>query len=352
MVGSFLNVCIYRMPLDLSVNEPKRSFCPHCKKQIPWYQNIPIWSWLTLGGKCANCKKAIPVRYLLVEALTGLCFLTLWLVFPWQLALPYMVLLGIFIPATFIDIEHYIIPDELTIGGTVAGILLALLFPPLMGANTWWISGLYSLLGAATGFFTLWGVVELGKLAFGKKALKLDAPSTFHWHRIHDDATMKVGNDSLQWSEIFSRESDQLLLEASDIKIDGKKLPDTSIKFFYNRLVTSKKTIDLMTIETIEAKATRLVIPREAMGFGDVKFLACIGAFLGWKAVFFTILASSLIGSLVGITALLLRRREWSAKLPFGPYLAFGAVLWMFFGQHLLDWYWNTFLAPPELFFH
>jgi leader peptidase (prepilin peptidase)/N-methyltransferase len=95
----------------------------------------------------------------------------------------------------------------------------------------------------------------------------------------------------------------------------------------------------LDTIGSISGVVRELQIPREAMGRGDLKFLAAIGAFLGWRAVLFSVFAGSLLGSLVGLATMLVGKRVWSAKLPFGPYLAFGALVWMFFGQALLSWY-------------
>src|ERR1700760_2515747 len=111
-VGSFLNVCIYRLPLDLSVNEPRRSFCPSCKAPIPWHYNLPLISWLFLRGRCANCGARIAFRYFAVELLTALMFLAVWLYFPWPIAIAYWVLVALLITATFIDFEHFIIPDE------------------------------------------------------------------------------------------------------------------------------------------------------------------------------------------------------------------------------------------------
>src|SRR3954453_21438421 len=132
VVGSFLNVCIYRLPLDLSVNKPPRSFCPSCKKQLTWSQNIPLLSWLFLRGKCANCGARIAFRYFAVELLTAILFLWVWKTFPWQIAIAYWVFVSLLIAATFIDFEHFIIPDEITIGGTIAGIGASLIVPELM----------------------------------------------------------------------------------------------------------------------------------------------------------------------------------------------------------------------------
>jgi leader peptidase (prepilin peptidase)/N-methyltransferase len=97
--------------------------------------------------------------------------------------------------------------------------------------------------------------------------------------------------------------------------------------------------ISLDRLEQISGVVRELQIPREAMGRGDLKFLAAIGAFLGWRAVLFSVFAGSLLGSLVGLATLLVGQRVWSAKIPFGPYLAFGGLIWMFFGESLLTWY-------------
>src|SRR5438067_8572140 len=132
VVGSFLNVCIYRLPLDLSVNKPRRSFCPSCKKQLTWYQNIPLLSWLFLRGKCASCGAGIAFRYFAVELLTALLFLCVWKTFPWPMAIAYWVFVSLLIAATFIDFEHFIIPDEITIGGMIAGIVASLAVSDLM----------------------------------------------------------------------------------------------------------------------------------------------------------------------------------------------------------------------------
>src|SRR5215472_13503777 len=133
IVGSFLNVCIHRMPLGQSVVSPP-SHCPHCRYSIPWYLNIPLITWLYLRGKCANCGAPISIRYFLVELLTGLEFLACWLHFGHQsaaLALVYGFFLAGLIVATFIDFEHFIIPDELTIGGIVVGFICSFFVPAL-----------------------------------------------------------------------------------------------------------------------------------------------------------------------------------------------------------------------------
>src|SRR5882762_4928439 len=133
IVGSFLNVCIYRMPLGLSVVTPP-SHCPHCKYSIPWYLNMPLVTWLVLRGRCKNCDAPISLRYFLVELLTGVMFFEAWIAFGRQspaLALVYCLFLAGLIAATFIDFEHFIIPDEITIGGMVVGVICSLLVPGL-----------------------------------------------------------------------------------------------------------------------------------------------------------------------------------------------------------------------------
>src|SRR6476659_7803358 len=160
VVGSFLNVCIYRLPLDLSVNEPRRSFCPSCKQQLAWYQNIPLFSWLVLRGKCAHCGARIAFRYFAVELLTALLFLWVWEVFPWPMAISYWIFVSLLIAATFIDFEHFIIPDEITIGGTVVGIIASFAVPELMGTPSHVRAVITSALSVVAGYVILWVVLE------------------------------------------------------------------------------------------------------------------------------------------------------------------------------------------------
>ncbi len=344
VVGSFLNVCIYRMPLDMSVNEPKRSFCPHCKKQIPWSQNVPLLSWLMLRGKCANCRAPIAFRYFGVELLTALLFLAAWLRAwhsgHWELAFPLWILLALMVIATFIDLEHFIIPNEITWGGVVAGLALALIIPSMMQVDSHLMSLVWSAAAAAAGYCSLWVVVEAGKKMFGKKHVELEKPEAFTWTRHGDDADLDAGGERMRWSELFSRESDVLLMHVTEARVLDKTYTETTLTFYYNRLLVGSDEYQLDNLDQLSGIVTGLVIPREAMGFGDVKFIAAIGAFLGLRAVFFTILGGSVIGAVVGLTMILIGRREWSARIPFGPYLALAAVIWIFFGPQLLAAYW------------
>jgi leader peptidase (prepilin peptidase)/N-methyltransferase len=349
-IGSFLNVCIYRLPLDLKVNEPRRSFCPSCKYQIPWHHNLPLVSWLVLRGKCANCGVRISFRYFGVELLTGLLFLAVWVKLmhapppmwaetPWLLALPLWVLVGLLVVATFIDFEHFIIPDEITWGGAAAGVLLSFAIPTLHGAELALGGGMRALIGAAVGYFALWAVVELGKLAFGKKRVAFEKPQPFTWTRRDQEADFVVGEDRMLWSEFFVRGNERLVMHCSEVEIDGQRHEKVTLDFTCDWLQVGERRIELVKTDLIRGVVTEATFPREAMGFGDVKFIACIGAFLGWKAVVFTILAGSTIGAVIGSVALIGGRREWSSKIPFGPYLALGALLWVFVGPGVVAWY-------------
>ena len=339
VVGSFLNVCIYRLPLDLSVNKPRRSFCPSCKKQLTWYQNIPLVSWLFLRGKCANCGARIAFRYFAVELLTALLFLCVWKTFPWPMAIAYWVFVSLLIAATFIDFEHFIIPDEITLGGTVLGIVACLIVPELMETPSRMRAVLTSALSAALGYVVLWVVLEAGKKVFGKKRITLEGPTPFTWTRKGDDADFMVGEEQGLWSDYFSRETDQLILHCDEAILDQRNLGAADLRFHYDRVNFGAEQVALDTIDRISGVVRELEIPREAMGRGDLKFLASIGAFLGWRAVLFSVFAGSLVGSLVGLFTLIVGKRVWSAKLPFGPYLAFGALIWLFFGEPLVRWY-------------
>ncbi|MEP7015601.1 MAG: prepilin peptidase [Verrucomicrobiota bacterium] len=338
-IGSFLNVCIYRLPLDLSVNKPRRSFCPSCKQPIPWQQNLPLISWLVLRGRCANCGAKISFRYFAVELLTALLFLAIWQTFPWPMALAYWVFVSLIIVGTFVDFEHFIIPDQITIGGTIAGILISPAVPALMGTDSRIGAVIRSVLAAALGYVILWLVLEAGKLAFGKKRIRLEAPTPFTWKRQGEDAEFIVGSEQSLWSDHFARESDRLLLECDEAKIDNQTFGTGTLNFHYNRVAVENQEMMLDNVSEISGVVRELQIPREAMGRGDLKFLAAIGAFLGWRAVLFSVFAGSLLGSLVGLLTFAVGKRVWSAKLPFGPYLAFGGLIWLFFGEMFVRWY-------------
>ena len=141
------------------------------------------------------------------------------------------------------------------------------------------------------------------------------------------------------WSDYFARENDRLILHCDEAIVGERNLGAVDLRFHYDRVQIGDEQMALDKLDKITGVVRELQIPREAMGRGDLKFLAAIGAFLGWRAVLFSVFAGSLVGSLVGLFTLLIGKRVWSAKLPFGPYLALGAVTWMFFGETFVRWY-------------
>ena len=209
IVGSFLNVCIYRIPLGKSVVQP-RSFCPVSGKPIAWYDNIPIISYILLRGKGRISRQPISLRYPLVEVLTAILFLVCWLSFSPGKALCGMIFCSILICATFIDFEHMIIPDSFSIGGMVAGVALAFAVPSLHSISD--------------------SIFLLGSLKSGVTAL----------------VGAFIGSALVLWIGLLAE----------------------------------------------------IVLRREAMGFGDVKFLGAIGAFCGWQGGIFAVFGGAVIGSI------------------------------------------------------
>ncbi len=237
LVGSFLNVCICRLPKDESIVFPG-SHCPHCNKPIAFYDNIPILSYLILRGKCRNCGKTISLQYPLVETVSALGSLLLFSTFgPTLSYLIYYFFFASLIVITVIDLYHQIIPDVISLPGIGAGLLASLVLPEITFFN--------SLMGVLLGGGSLFLVA-----------------TTYQW-----------------------------------------------------------------------------LFKREGMGGGDIKLLAMIGAFLGWKAVILTILFGSLVGSLVGIGIMTIKGKGFKYAIPFGPFLSFGAAFSLLYGERVIRWY-------------
>lgn len=288
--GSFLNVCVYRLPRGKSVVAP-RSACPHCGRMIPLYDNLPVLSWLILRGRCRNCKQPISPRYLAVEVLTGLLFAGCYLHFGLGLAMLKCMVLGfLLLGLIFTDAETKLLPDALTLPGFAIGVLFSLFVP---------VNDLASQI--------MPGIVPLS---------------------LRYDVSWRI------WSL-----ADSLLGAA------------VGASFLYGAAA-------------IYLRARGV----EGMGFGDVKLMALIGAFLGTKLTVLTIFAASLAGSLFGLSTVLAvwikrkrriaaranapadaSQRAWrSARLalrfyemPFGVFLGSMALLAFFFGHDLLSWYWG-----------
>jgi leader peptidase (prepilin peptidase)/N-methyltransferase len=171
IIGSFLNVCIIRLPKEKSVVFPG-SHCGSCKKPVRWNDNIPILSWFMLGGKCRDCGTSFSFRYVFVEFLTGAVFLGMYLVMgtTWLL-LPYLLMLSGFIVATFTDFDERIIPDEVSIGGAIAGVVLSGFLPQLHGLDIWWQGVLWSSIGLLVGGGAIYLMGAIGEFIFKKEAM-------------------------------------------------------------------------------------------------------------------------------------------------------------------------------------
>jgi leader peptidase (prepilin peptidase)/N-methyltransferase len=286
--GSFLNVCIYRLPLGFSVVTP-RSACPRCKRPIAFYDNLPVLSWLLLRGRCRQCKTKISPRYLLIELLTGVLFLGCYAFFGLGLAtLKYCTFGFLILGLIFTDAETKLLPDKLTLPGLALGIFFSLLVP---------VSDLASQF--------LPGIISLP----------------------------------------FSSDVSIRLLSLLDSLL-GAAL---GASFIYGAGAVYLRWRGA-----------------EGMGFGDVKLMAMVGAFLGMKLTIFTIFTASLAGSLFGLTTVLMvwikrthrfmrrlpslqaaRRRGWQSaqmvyrhyQMPFGVFLGSMALLALLVGNQFLRWY-------------
>jgi leader peptidase (prepilin peptidase) / N-methyltransferase len=286
--GSFLNVCIYRLPRGLSVVAP-RSACPNCRRQIALYDNIPVVSWLLLRGRCRHCQNPISPRYVAIELLTGTVFTLCYLYFGLSLStLKYCVFSFLLLGLIFTDAETKLLPDKLTLPGLALGIIFSLLVP-VNDLASQSVPGIVSL--------PFSGDVSVRLLSLVDSLLGAAIGASFIYG---------VGAIYLRWRGM------------------------------------------------------------EGMGFGDVKLMAMVGAFLGTKLTILTIFSASVAGSVFGLATVLIvwmkrthrfrkrtenaqaaRRRAWQSaqivyryyQMPFGVFLGSMAVVAFFFGNHVLRWY-------------
>ena len=241
IIGSFLNVCIYRLPRGESLVFPS-SHCVHCNHKIYWFDNIPFLSYLNLRGKCRFCARPISFRYFVVEFLTASLLLTFYLFFDFSAKFFILSVLGTaLVVSTFIDFKHQLIPDVITIPGIFVGLIASLLFPSILGEARLWGAAMNSLAGILVGGGSIYAMGVLGKLAFKK----------------------------------------------------------------------------------------------EAMGGGDVKLMAMIGSFLGWKLVLLTFFLAPFFGAIVGIIVKIKEKRE---VIPYGPYLSIATIVAILWGERILDY--------------
>jgi prepilin signal peptidase PulO-like enzyme (type II secretory pathway) len=374
------------------------------------------------------------------------------------LALVYCAFLAGLIAGSFIDVEHFIIPDEITIGGAVTGLLTSALVPRLHGQESHWMGLFYSFIGMLGGGGLLYAIVRGGKILFGRFQLELDPgsrvtfgesgvrlppkrlslltgpqgnrPDLFAVHASHVelcdrclwDVTIGVSadkviigsethardsvphlemivdyvlsaqrtarlfgeiarptqiiaewfapfkrlfgmrgtrigsgahiviaaghfwlrRDEIPFEEIFYRKSDTIFLKAHEVKTAFGTWRDVPVRLSPDRLQIGDGTFNPEAVGTMEVVTDAMTIPREAMGLGDVKLMAAVGAFLGWPAVFFSLASSSFIGAAVGLTLIALARRDRSARLQYGPCIALGAAIWVFLPAAVQErWTWN-----------
>jgi leader peptidase (prepilin peptidase) / N-methyltransferase len=352
-IGSFLNVVIYRLPLNISVNQPRRSFCPKCKYQIPFRHNIPVMSWLLLRGRCANCHAPISPRYIGVELLTGLLFYAVFWHFSgggeWRTmaqwgpqVLCWWLFVSLLIAGTFIDIDHFILPHEITIGGTVVGLICATAVPQIIGESSHLRALMMSFGSGALALGALWLVSELGKLAFGRKRFTFEKPEPWSVTQPDEDQQpiLTLQKQKLLWlDDLFNRPSDRLVITCPELRLNDREWRNASAELWVDKIRihsggSAPEEVKIEDWRKVEGTTTKVVVPREAL------LMMMIGAFAGWKAVIFTIFVASVLGTLLSGFWRLIGRGEWSAKIPFGPYLAAGGVIWLFWGPAVVNWYW------------
>ena len=299
---------------------------------------MPLLTWLSLRGKCRNCAAPISIRYFFVELFTGGAFLACWLRYGHEsawLALVYAMFLSGLIVATMIDFEHFIIPDEITLGGAVVGFICSFFLPQLHHQPTLTGTISQSLLGIGIGAGVVYAILRAGKWLFGKQRFALPPKSKI----IFSETAVHLPDKDIPYEDVFYRRTDVVTLQARTLELVDRCYKNVHVRLalLAKELRIDDEVIDPEHCPHMEVETSELILPREAMGLGDVKFMAGIGAFLGWKAAIFSLMASSMIGAVVGLVLIVFGKREWSSRLPYGPYIALAAALWIFGGREFAE---------------
>ncbi len=350
-LGSFLNVCIWRLPREgLSLSSPSRSHCPACGAAIPWYDNIPMLSWLALGGRCRACRAPISVRYLIVEALTAMLFAVLAAKFldPGDPRWPELLVLGALVSAlvvaSFIDIDLRILPDEITLGGMMLVPAVALLVPEL---HTRPADGTIWRLLAVTGDGLAAADLVPGFLREPEPAALVGAVLAAA------GATAGLHGFRLYWRLTHPGEPKPLRDGALASVLAGTVVPVAWAVAVRPEWALHPRVISLASALAGMAAGSALVLSvgiagrvlfrKEAMGFGDVKLMGLLGGFAGWIGVLVGFALACLLGSMVGVARLAITRSRY---LWFGPFLSLGCLLVILFPAALrraFEWYLGLF---------
>ncbi len=346
-VGSFLNVVIYRVPRGLSVNKPKRSYCPSCKKEIPISRNIPLVTWLIQRGKCAECGAPIASRYFWVELLNGLFWMACWYYFSNPIeAVFYMILATLALIIIAVDIELMLIPRTFTIIWLVVALAGGALMPYRFAADnvvTWQEGLLYSAFGGAIGWAALWLIVLLGKVMFGKMEFKFEDPVEWYLREPMSDEeeiSFVIDGEQIPWSDIFFRKSDKLVIDGlTEVKMDGILRTATKVEIHDHYVILDTDRYEIENLESFAGKTTSAIVPREAMGMGDVDLLAVLGATFGAPSLLLIVLFACAFALVVA----LLGKIGFSKMIPFGPSLIAGGFFWLLYGPPLWAWYMEFF---------
>jgi leader peptidase (prepilin peptidase) / N-methyltransferase len=340
VLGSFAGCCIYRLPRGISLWNPARSFCPRCGTTLKASENIPVLSWLVLRGRCGHCQGPISIRYLLVELLTPALFVAFALRISWPAVIADFALALLLVIATFVDLEFLLIPDELTYSGVALGLVLSFFLPSLHQTSSGLLSTGLSLAGCLAGASILYLVSEGGKLMFGRYKILPPHPIRFSLENSStDNPRILLDGEPFDWETHFLRSRDKILVRATEVTINGEKYQNLDLRFFHDRLKTIRHDLELAEIRDLYGRTNRAEFPREAMGLGDVKLIAAIGTFVGWQGILFTIPIAAFLGCLFGAVAMLMRQKSLSVRVPFGPFLSAGAILWILCGPELVGLY-------------